>query len=39
MKQFRLDLWKDGEYTYAAAYGFMPNVRVIIHVNSACSVT
>ena len=31
MKQFRLDLWKDDEYTYAAAYGFMPNVRAFIH--------
>ena len=31
MKQFRLDLWKDGEYTYAAAYGFMPNVRAFLH--------
>lgn len=31
MKQFRLDLWKDDEYTYAAAYGFMPNVRAFLH--------
>ena len=31
VKQFRLDLWKDDEYTYAAAYGFMPNVRAYLH--------
>ena len=31
MKQFRLDLWKDDEYTYAAAYGFKPNVRAFLH--------
>ncbi len=31
MKQFRLDLWKEEEYTYAAAYGFMPNVRAYLH--------
>ena len=31
MKQFRLDLWKDAEYTYAAAYGFQPNVRAFLH--------
>ena len=31
MKQFRLDLWKNEEYTYAAAYGFMPNVRAFLH--------
>lgn len=31
MKTFRLDLWKPEEYTYAAAYGFMPNVRAFLH--------
>lgn len=31
MKTFRLDLWKPEEYTYAAAYGFMPNVRAYLH--------
>ena len=27
----RIDLWKDGEYTYRAAYGFKPNIRTYIH--------
>ena len=31
MKTFRLDLWKPGEYTYEAAYGFMPNVHAYLH--------
>ena len=31
MKTFRLNLWKPGEYDYAAAYGFMPNVRAFLH--------
>ena len=31
MKTFRLDLWKPEEYTYEAAYGFMPNVRAFLH--------
>lgn len=31
MKTFRLDLWKPEEYNYAAAYGFMPNVRAFLH--------
>ena len=31
MKTFRRDLWEDGEYTYAAAYGFVPNVRAFLH--------
>ena len=31
MKTFRLDLWKPEEYDYAAAYGFMPNVRAYLH--------
>lgn len=28
---FRRDLWEDGEYTYAAAYGFMPNIHAFLH--------
>ena len=31
MKQFRKTIWEDGEYTYAAAYGFVPNVRGFLH--------
>ncbi|MCR4598083.1 MAG: alpha/beta hydrolase [Acetatifactor sp.] len=31
MKEFRLDLWKPEEYTYEAAYGFMPNVHAYLH--------
>lgn len=31
MKTFRLDLWKPEEYTYEAAYGFMPNVHAYLH--------
>ena len=31
MKTFRVDLWKPEEYTYEAAYGFMPNVRAFLH--------
>ena len=31
MKTERIDLWKDTEYDYAAAYGFMPNIRTFIH--------
>ncbi|MBP5281279.1 MAG: alpha/beta hydrolase [Lachnospiraceae bacterium] len=31
MKTFRLDLWKPEEYTYEAAYGFMPNVHAFLH--------
>lgn len=31
MKTFRLDLWKPEEYTYEAAYGFMPNIRAYLH--------
>lgn len=31
MKTFRFDLWKPEEYTYEAAYGFMPNVRAFLH--------
>lgn len=31
MKTFRFDLWKSEEYTYEAAYGFMPNVHAYLH--------
>lgn len=31
MKSFRRDIWEDGEYTYAAAYGFVPNIRAFLH--------
>ncbi|MBR4816372.1 MAG: alpha/beta hydrolase [Lachnospiraceae bacterium] len=31
MKTFRVDLWKESEYTYEAAYGFMPNIRAFLH--------
>ncbi len=31
MKEFRLDLWKKEEYTYEAAYGFMPNIHAYLH--------
>ena len=31
MKTFRIDLWKPEEYTYEAAYGFMPNIRAFLH--------
>lgn len=27
----RINLWKDGEYNYEAAYGFIPNIRTYIH--------
>ena len=31
MKTFRVDLWKPEEYTYEAAYGFMPNLHAYLH--------
>lgn len=31
MKFFREDIWQDGEYTYEAAYGFVPNLHFYIH--------
>ena len=31
LKEFRLDLWKPQEYTYEAAYGFMPNIHAYLH--------
>ena len=31
MKSFRRDIWEEGEYTYAAAYGFVPNIHAFLH--------
>ncbi len=31
MRKFRQNIWEDGEYDYAAAYGFAPNVFAYIH--------
>ncbi len=31
MKHFRENIWKEGEYTYAASYGFVPNIRAYLH--------
>lgn len=31
MKQFRVNIWEQGEYTYPAAYGFLPNIRTYLH--------
>lgn len=31
MKEFRKDIWNKDEYTYAAAYGFIPNIHAYIH--------
>lgn len=30
-EKFRVDIWDKDEYTYEAAYGFMPNIRVYLH--------
>ena len=30
---FRRNIWKDGEYDYAAAYGFVPNVIAYLHTD------
>lgn len=27
----RIDIWKENEYSYKAAYGFVPNIRTYIH--------
>ena len=32
-KIFRQNIWEDGEYDYAASYGFMPNVFAYIHTD------
>lgn len=31
MKTFRQDIWQQGEYSYPAAYGFVPNIRAYLH--------
>ena len=31
MRRFRQNIWEEGEYDYAAAYGFVPNVFAYIH--------
>ncbi len=31
MKQFCESIWEAGEYTYAAAYGFVPNIHAYLH--------
>lgn len=31
MSARREDIWKDGEYSYEAAYGFVPNLRFYLH--------
>ena len=31
MRKFREDIWSKDEYDYAAAYGFVPNIRAYIH--------
>ena len=31
MQNFREDIWSDGEYNYAAAYGFIPNIYAYLH--------
>ncbi len=28
---FRENIWKDGEYSYEAAYGFVPNIHAYLH--------
>ena len=34
MKMFRENIWADGEYDYAAAYGFTPNIFAYLHTDS-----
>lgn len=31
MKRFEKKIWEDGEYDYAAAYGFEPNIKAYLH--------
>ncbi len=31
MKEFRADIWNKDEYTYEAAYGFVPNIHAYLH--------
>lgn len=35
MDNFRVNIWSDDEYTYPAAYGFVPNLRVYMHDDNA----
>lgn len=35
MKTFRENIWKNGEYTYEAAYGFEPNIVSYLHEDGA----
>ena len=30
MEPVRVDLWEEGEYTYPAAFGFRPNLRLYL---------
>lgn len=31
MKHIRQNIWEENEYSYAAAYGFVPNIRTYLH--------
>ena len=31
MKRFEEKIWNEGEYTYKAAYGFVPNIHAYLH--------
>ena len=31
MEPVRVDLWEEGEYTYPAAFGFRPSLRLYLH--------
>lgn len=31
MNSFKRVIWEDGEYDYAAAYGFVPNIKAYLH--------
>lgn len=31
MKEFRVNIYEDGEYNYPAAYGFLPNIHTYFH--------
>ena len=31
MKEFTENIWQSGEYTYRAAYGFIPNIHAYLH--------
>ena len=35
MKRFRVNIWKDEEYNYKAAYGFVPNLHAFLHDDEA----